>query len=234
MVSACRRFDLVFMMEREEELPTVRGYDRIAKVYRFLEWTLFRGALQRARVSLLSEVPNCRKMLLLGDGDGRFLKQFVISQPCCSVVSVDLSVEMLKLQANEVRKVGDQFCVDWVCCDVRELDFPEACFDGVSTVFFLDCFTPDEISVLLPQIMRWIRPGGVIHFVEFQLPAKGWRRFRGVFYLGLMHLFFRWQTGLQNRQVQNFDEVFRELPVTLIAGRSSNYGLIRSSLYRLK
>ena len=69
---------------------SVDGYNRLSSFYRLLEFVAFGRALDRARVSLLSQLPELDSLLSLGDGDGRFLSKFLEEQPNCRVTSLSL------------------------------------------------------------------------------------------------------------------------------------------------
>lgn len=221
------------MIEKRTDL-CIRGYDRLAKVYWLLEWALFRGDLQRARICLLHALPECKRMLILGDGDGRYLREFVQTQEASAVISVDQSGQMIERQVASVCAVGRDTSIEWVHDDARQLKFPKGKFDGLSMLFFLDCLKADEVREFLPRFLDFVAPGGVIHFVDFQEPESGWRRLRGRIYLKVMHWFFGWQTGLENRKIVNFREEFDRLSVSLVAERVTCKGLIRSSVYRVE
>lgn len=51
-----------------------RGYDRLGPWYEWVEWLRFGGRLQTWRTRLLDRLPTPRSALVLGDGDGRFLR----------------------------------------------------------------------------------------------------------------------------------------------------------------
>ena len=51
--------------------------DRIARSYRWLEYAAFGVALERARFDFLRCAAEARRVLILGEGDGRFLARRV-------------------------------------------------------------------------------------------------------------------------------------------------------------
>jgi len=71
--------------------------DRIARLYRWLEYAIFGDTLQQRRTAFLTDIADARRVLVLGDGDGRFLEKLVEHNPKAHVDYVDLSGHMLKL-----------------------------------------------------------------------------------------------------------------------------------------
>src|SRR6185437_1080687 len=47
-------------------------FDRLARVYRWMEWLSFGPYLSRCRRAFLPQLRDARRALVLGDGDGRF------------------------------------------------------------------------------------------------------------------------------------------------------------------
>jgi len=50
----------------------MRSFDRLAKVYKPLERATFGKTLDKARCHFLPKLKDCKRGLLIGDGDGRF------------------------------------------------------------------------------------------------------------------------------------------------------------------
>ena len=71
--------------------------DPIARWYRFFEYGAFGRALERRRFAFLAETANSKRVLMLGEGDGRFLEAFLQSNREATVDYVDASEQMLSL-----------------------------------------------------------------------------------------------------------------------------------------
>ncbi|MFK8111507.1 MAG: class I SAM-dependent methyltransferase [Rubripirellula sp.] len=208
------------------------GYDRLAKFYRGLELAMFRGQLQAARVALLDQLPTVDRALVLGDGDGRFLAELSRSHSNCQIISVEQSSEMLKRQQQRIQAPNAVDRHTFVCQDASAYQPVQDSFDLMTTVFFLDCFTEEDLQRLLPQWLAGLRQGGVFYFVDFARPRRGWQRIRADLYLAVMHGFFRWTTGLGNRRLVDIDSILEAQPITEIAACRLNHELIVARLYR--
>lgn len=218
----------------EARNKSVCGYDRLASVYRPLETCLFGNSLQRARVSLLSALPKINSAIVLGDGDGRLLEQLCKTQPECRVTSVDQSSEMLKHQRRRVHRRKSDDRVNFLQLDAKDFCPPEGGCDLLVAAYFLDCFRADDLAVLLPQWLRGLRAGGLFYFVDFIQPSSGWRRHQSRVYQTLMHWFFRWQTGLPNRQLVDLDEILAAQDLELIANDPDVHPMIACRCYRTR
>ena len=94
---------------------------------------------------------------------------------------------------------------------MRSINLDPKDFDGIVLVFFLDCFRRAELEELLPLWLATVKSGGFVYFVDFIMPEAGWRAVRGRFMLSLMHFFFRWQTGLENRRLVDFTGALQDI-----------------------
>ncbi|PAY19448.1 hypothetical protein CKO51_11340 [Rhodopirellula sp. SM50] len=213
---------------------SVRGYDRLAKIYRGLEICLFGNALHRARLALLDQLPRVGRALVLGDGTGRLLEQLCITQPDCRITSVDQSRQMLNQQRRRVERIGALHRVEFVQVDARSYDVPENRFDLVVAAFFLDCFTEDELAACLPRFLASLRDDGTFYFVDFVWPSSTWRRRQATAYQWLMHRFFRWQTGLPNRRLVDLNAVLAGQRLVLHHSADRIHPMMACRCYRLQ
>src|SRR5215467_13731897 len=108
--------------------------DGIARWYRWLEYAGFGRALERRREAFVREVADARRVLVLGDGDGRGLAALLRANPRATVDSIDLSAGMLRLAR---RRIGDgQVALHHA--DARTAPLRESEYDLIVTHFFLD------------------------------------------------------------------------------------------------
>ncbi|MCO8121922.1 class I SAM-dependent methyltransferase [Stieleria sp. TO1_6] len=212
---------------------SVRGYDRLAAPYRWLEYVAFGRRLQQARVALLSQLPPLRRAMFLGDGDGRLLQQFCRRQPQCQVTSIDQSRQMLRRQLARVERVGAAQRVRFECQNAARYEPPPGAFDLLVAPFFLDCFAESELQRLLPQWLAGLRDGGLFYFVDFTRPDRPkWRRAQADMYLAMMHQFFRWQTDLPNRELVKWDRLLDRQPLRMISTAKGLHPMLVSRLYQ--
>ncbi len=80
-------------------------FDRVARLYRVLEYLSFGPMLERCRFHHLPALAaaDCSRALILGDGDGRFLARLLAACPELSAQAVDASPAMLRLLQPDLR-----------------------------------------------------------------------------------------------------------------------------------
>jgi SAM-dependent methyltransferase len=157
--------------------------DSIARWYRWLEYAAFGAALRHRREAFLFELGDPRRVLVLGDGDGRFLQLFTALYPRAQVDAVEASAKMIELaQARAATVTFHQ-------ADAREFAFTGE-YDLAVAHFFLDCFTEEDLRAMLPRIRarQWL-------ISEFRNTAWSWPVLRGLYF------FFRVTTGLKTRKL---------------------------------
>ena len=76
------------------------SFDFIAPHYRWLESIAFANTLQRARINFIDQIPAPLHVLIAGEGDGRFLREFMRKFPKALVDCVDASARMWTWRAR--------------------------------------------------------------------------------------------------------------------------------------
>jgi SAM-dependent methyltransferase len=190
--------------------------DRIAPWYRWLEYAAFGGALRRRREALLFELGNPQKVLVLGDGDGRFLQLFVALYPEARVDAVDVSVGMSELARSRVASDRVTFHV----ADAR--DFPCGEYDLVAAHFFFDCFDEAELRALVSRF-------SAKQFLISEFRRTWWS---GPLLAGL-YLFFRIASGLETRRLTDHRPMLEGCGYRLDLEENALGGLLASELWRL-
>lgn len=206
------------------------GFDRVAGVYRFLEYAAFGRALQKARVAFVERLAGCQDILILGEGDGRFLRTLVQIAPAARIHCVDASARMLRLAAEQLSAV-DRARITFDQTDACDLDLGTSTYDAVVTLFFLDCFSTDQVDALVSRVSRHMRPGALWLFADFAIPPKGLARWYARVVVGGLYRFFRWQTGLAARELPASERSLKRAGLWCIDEKESRGGLVRSTVY---
>jgi tRNA (cmo5U34)-methyltransferase len=187
--------------------------DPIAHWYRWLEYAAFGGALRRRREAFLFELGNPKSVLVLGDGDGRFLHLFTALYPEARVDAVDVSVRMTELAQARAPSVAFHLA------DARKFAFDKE-YDLAVSHFFFDCFEASELQALLSRIRanRWL-------VSEFRRTRWSWPIVRGLYF------FFRLTTGLRVTSLPNHRTMLEKLGYRIEKEQSAAGGLLASELW---
>jgi ubiquinone/menaquinone biosynthesis C-methylase UbiE len=195
--------------------------DSIARSYRWLEYAGFGGALERCRSAFLADVADARRVLLLGEGDGRFLGKLVEQNRGASYDYVDLSGRMLELARS---RAGD--AVAYRQGDALTIPLPERKYDLIVTHFFLDCFAEPELTHLIQRLACSARPDARWLVSEFR-QHSAWARAL----VGMLYWFFRVTTGLKTARLADHRPLFARCGFRLARERRLRGGLLASELW---
>jgi ubiquinone/menaquinone biosynthesis C-methylase UbiE len=201
--------------------------DRIARIYRWLEYLGFRRELERRRFRYLADVANSRKALLLGEGDGRFLAR--LARECTAEVDcVDSSPIMLAL----ARQRAGESRIRYVLADARTAALPNTGYDLVVTHFFLDCFNSDDLARLFSRVAECAVPHAKWVVSEFRQPLHGWRGAWAWIWLRGLYSFFGVATGLRTRSLTDHHPLFAQNGFRIERQETSWFGLLASELWQ--
>lgn len=200
--------------------------DRVARAYRTLEYLSFGGALQACRVMYLDEIADCRRALLCGDGDGRFLAELLRANRNIAVDFVELSAGMIDVARRRIDAIGSEAAkrTRFHAIDVRDFEPADRSrYDLISAQFFLDCFDHDEISDVARKLASLAQPGARLLLSDFRIPARGLARYIDRAIVRGLYGAFRLTTGLRVTRLPNYEDAlertgFRKEKETLKLG----------------
>jgi SAM-dependent methyltransferase len=208
------------------------SFDALARPYRLLELAAFGGALERARFLHVARLSGCRRILTLGEGDGRFVRRVLEVAPGAEVTCVDSSPAMIGRARRRLAGVPDAGRVRFVCADALGAGLPEGPFDAITTLFFLDCFPAAGVEALAGRLLSRLEPGGLWLFADFAMPGSGWRRARARLWLALLYAFFRALTRIEARTLPPSELILERAGLRTLERAELSQGLLLSSLMR--
>jgi SAM-dependent methyltransferase len=206
------------------------NFDRLARVYRVLEFAAFGHDLERARFCLLDRLASCARILVFGEGDGRALARLVGIAPRAQIHCVELSPAMIERASRRLDE-ADRARVIFHQANALTSPLPEGPFDGVTTMFFLDCFTEPQVRGLVTKIAATLTPDAVWLWADFRLPDGGLARLRARATIALLYAFFRWQTGIPARQLPPAERLISDAGFTTREQRDRQGGMVRTRLF---
>jgi len=201
-------------------------FSRIARAYRWMEYFSFGPWLQRVRSRRLHQMAGCRRALVLGDGDGRFLAALLHANPQIHVDAVDISPGMVRLAQS--RTHCDR--IRWHQQDARSFT-PCHEYDLIVSHFYLDCFSTQEVQAMVEQFQRSLAPNGLWINSDFCIPS-GWAAVPGRLIVASLYVAFRWLTGLRTRELPDDSAAFASAGFTLADRETFLCGLLKSDVWR--
>jgi ubiquinone/menaquinone biosynthesis C-methylase UbiE len=215
---------------------TPMNCDRLAPYYETLERLAFGSCLEQMRFAFLGEVAGAERVILCGDGDGRFLAALLRANTRVQVDFVDLSGRMIEIAERRVVNMGPSLRerVRFFAGDVREFQPQAKGYDLIATHFFLDCFSQAEIAEVVARIGSWAAPGAQWIVSEFReaetLLGRVWTRaiIRG------LYAAFRVSTGLRVTRLPNYAAALAQQGYSVRIEKTKLAGLLQSSLWELR
>ena len=202
------------------------NFDRIAPLYRWLEYLTLGRTLERTRTHHLPALALSRQALLLGDGDGRFTAALLARYPALHAHAVDLSPRMLQLLENRTHSPQ----LRTTAADALTLT-PHPAPDLIVTHFFLDCLTQPQTDTLVPHLAAHSTPAALWLTSEFAIPA-GPLRYPARLYIRALYLAFRILTGLRVTRIPNYAIPLQQAGFLPIATATYLRGLLITTLWQ--
>ena len=197
-----------------------------------MEWILAGPKLQRCRAAFLDGLPEPRRVLIVGQGHGRFLAELLRRHPQVRCTCVDSSRRMMEVTRRRLATLGlEAEGVEYIHADIMQWPAPPAAYDLVVTHFVLDCFRPEQLAKVLPSLAAAATPDARWLVADFQEPAAGLAKGRARAILDVMYLFFRWAVGLPASKLTPPDSLLAQCGFRLRERRTFEWGLLHSDLW---
>ena len=210
------------------------SFDRIARPYRLLEHLTLGRALTRTRLTHLPALPTCRRALVLGDGDGRFLADLLRIHPSLAALAIDSSRTMLHLLRRRCAFAGPRLTTRHSDALYALAHLPATpTFDLAVTHFFLDCFTTAELHRLIPAVRSRLAPGALWLLSDFRIPPAGPLRLPARLVVRLLYAAFRLLTGLRPTRLPDHVSALSAAGLRPLHLRHRLGGLLTAELWRL-
>jgi hypothetical protein len=205
------------------------NFDRIARLYRFLEYLTLGSTLQRCRTHFLPHLLDRKHALILGDGDGRFTARLLAANLNLKADAVDTSATMLDLLRRRCTATIPTAGTRLRTHHQSALTFtPQQPPDLITAHFIFDCLTQSELDTLitqhtLPQTL-WLISDFRIPTGPLRLPAK--------LYIRFLYLAFRLLTGLRTTHLPDHATPLSRTGLTRTHQHLSLFGLLTTEIWQ--
>ncbi len=203
---------------------------RLARTYRWLEYAAFGRLLERCRFAHLPQMTPARRVLILGEGDGRFLARFLATNRNAHVDVVESSPRMIAMARSRLSG-SDARRVRFLAQDARAFHSPSSAYDLVVVHFFFDCLEEEELRRLVGKLHSVLTPDALFVISEFHAPGNGFARWHALAWIRVMYLFFRWTTGLAVQQIPPYEATLAGVGFVLRNRMEWRWGLVRAEVF---
>jgi SAM-dependent methyltransferase len=214
------------------------NFDRLAGIYRWLEYASFGPWLQRCRCAHLPLLGAARRALVLGDGDGRFLRRLMGANPEVVADVVDLSPGMLRTADRRLARWSPEARrrLRFRCADMRLpasfLDSADAQgYDLVVSHFSLDCLSGGEVDRLAAAILPRLAGEAIWVVSEFSVCAAPLLAPLSSTAIASLYRAFGLLTGLSVRSLPDYAASLRRIGLHLDREVGFLAGLLKSQVW---
>lgn len=173
-------------MAEKDKGRVARMFNELAPVYDLGNHLLSLGLDFRWRKRLAKELGKYQPESVLDLASGTADLAIAIKKrlPEALTVGIDLAAKMLARAGRKIARSGPGGSIALALADVEDLPFADQSFSAASIGFGVRNLEARPRG--LSEILRVLRPGGVLAVLEFSMPEKGW--FAGFYriYLGML------------------------------------------------
>lgn len=209
----------------------VPSFGRLAGVYRWMEWLSFGPYLGFCRYRFLSRILQCRRALVLGDGDGRFTARLLAASPSMLVHAIDGSPAMLAALTHASGANATRLTAELADLRVWRPAPDHAC-DLVVSHFFLDCLNTQEVSALASRVRPALDGGAFWVISEFSIPSSWFGRLAAAPIVRALYIAFGLLTGLKTRNLPDHAAALCAAGFVLLDRQTRLAGLLASELWQ--
>jgi len=204
--------------------------DPVARVYRVLEYATFGPMLWRARTHYISHLKDKRRILIAGEGDGRFLASLLQLNPQAQIDIYDTSAKMIELAKS--RTTAHHHRLAFHHADITSAPLPAQTYDAIVANFFLDCFSTTQLQHLILKLKPVAIPNATWLIAEFAIPKNGLRRQAAQIFIAFLYKCFALTTGLKATSLPDYQRTLHNAGLVKFHRRDHLAGLLTSQLWQ--
>jgi len=134
-----------------------------------------RESVFRSRLLGQVNAPNNARILDLGCGTGTLARLLCEKYPHASVSGLDGDPEILAIARNKTKQTGETISFDEGLS--FEMPYLDSSFDTVVSTLFFHHLTRENKLQTLSEVLRVLKPGGMLHICDWGRPSNAFLRF---------------------------------------------------------
>ena len=204
---------------------------KIAKHFNFLEILAFGFLMTHSRNYIFRSNERFKEVLMVGEGTGRFTKEFLCHYPHSKIVILEPSEKM----RVKIRNSVDTTRYNVEVLDSKMEDFKSTInFDLICTCFFWDCFSTKQIHDLEKNLRHLCQFTNMWYNVDFYESPKicDLRTLYNFTILRFLYFFFQKFVFLKNSKINSVHNLFCKNELSLVKERVLPFPPIKSQLFK--
>ena len=212
---------------------TIEGFNKIAPFYHAVSMICSFNRIHKSQIWLLSKGMKFSKVLIIGGGDGRFLLEAMKQGLSEQYYYIDISNAMIKLAQGKIEKQSNLSLnsVVFICGSYQDIPKNRK-FDLIVTPYFLDCFSDDELFLVVAKLHTQLTIEGTWFFTDFNIPEDITRSFIFKNIIQILYRFFNLFCDLEVNHLPDFNKEFCKYKFSILHEKYFLGGLLVSRIYK--
>jgi ubiquinone/menaquinone biosynthesis C-methylase UbiE len=170
-------------------------------------------------------------VLIFGGGTGKLLVELMKRDFSKQYYYVDISDKMIARAKKKVQKKFPEKINSIKFISGSYSQIPAEKFDAIFTPYVLDCFTEDELPVVMNELDKHLSQNGEWYFSDFNIPET---KMKGIssFVIRSLYFMFNIICGLGIKKLPDFHREFNRLCYNTADEKYFVKGMIVSRIYR--
>ena len=207
------------------------NFCKIAHLFNFLEMFAFGLSMTKSRSFIFCSKGKFRNVLMIGEGTGRFAKDFQHYYPHSKIVILEPS-EKMRLEISKSLETDSK---NVKVLETRLENFkPSMQFDLICTCFFWDCFNTKQIDEFEVNFKHLCNSTRLWYNVDFYEPriVGNLRSLSNITIIRFLYVFFQKFAHLDTCKLNSITHLFCQNGFSLVKQRVLLFPSIKSQLFK--
>lgn len=210
-----------------------RGFNLLAPVYDFFAGLFFGKSLMHSQTCFFSHLLYSKSILIFGGGSGNILLKLIEKTNLEKYYFVDVSDKMIAKAKKKVQKKypGMLPKIEFINNSYSGIDASVKA-DAIITPFVLDCFSDDELGMVMQKLDGHLNRKGIWLFSDFNVSShSSFMKWMSRFVIWTLYSFFNTFCRLGRNSIPLFDKYYSALNYQPVSERYALKGMLVSKLY---